>query len=465
MLIMLRLQFRKLVAVIILTCLMGSLFEPVIAYAKKTPSWWPYWEVFGDRTKCPVDDGTKWHAKYCGCWMPLGWAFEPMKYVTQKKWRNAQFERYWKWWSRIEMNYDAMIKTEESEANYSSDADNVMKQSDALLRAANALCVADDFDSAFNIYFPDYVNFVAASVEEAKLLSQWINLESAWVVSLNKYGKSSDAEQKELQKLHELLWKNEKAIGKAEDVIKQIIGFKLGGVVDFIFGQLTTLMGYLRDFNKNIEQLFGSISDFLGPAIQRIQTIVTTMTDAVQQLQDKLDSIKSMISSTIGKLPLFGEKLADYINDRIDIEKIKDQFTGALSPSKIIGPMISMFDNLKNLNIEEFLKNKWKDLISTVLGKLGAVGDILQELASLDPLKAYNYGQTQVLQVAGSQSAHMALIANRTNRELAGFMEMQITAEHTKAARKTAVRSNMVIVGNKAQTAKGSNKKIKLGFN
>jgi len=232
---MLRLRFSKLAAIIVLTCLIGSLFEPVIAYAKGTPSWWPYWEVFGDRTKCPVDDGTKWHAKYCGCWMPLGWAFEPIKYSSddddkpsQKQWRNAQFERYWKWWSRIEMNYDAMIKTVESEANYGSKSDNAMRQGDTLLRAANALCVADNFDSAFNIYFPDYVNFVAASVEEAKLLSQWINLESAWILNLNSYGRSYNSEQEELQKLQELLWENEKAIGKAEDVIKQIIGFKLG---------------------------------------------------------------------------------------------------------------------------------------------------------------------------------------------------------------------------------------------
>ena len=459
------LRLKKFIAVVVLTCLLSSIFEPVVAYAKNiAPDWWPYWEVFGKGTNCPVDDGTKWKAKYCSCWMPLGWAFEPMKYVTQKKWRNAQFERYWKWWSRIELNYDSMIRTEESEANYSSDADKIMQQSDALLKAANALCVADNFDSAFNVYFPDYVDFVSASVEELRLVQQWINLENAWVISLARYGKSHDAEQKELDELYKLIWENENAIAKAEDVIKQIIGFKLGGVVDFIFGQLTTLLGYFKDFDKNIKEFFGDIGTVLGPAIERFQELVKTMTDAMAQLQDKLNSIKTMISNTIGKLPLFGEKLADYINDRLDIEKIKEQFSGALSPDKIMGQMLDMFKNLKDLNIEEFLKSKWNDLIQTVLGKLGAVGDILKELASLDPLKAYKYGQTQALQAVGSQAAHMALIANRTSRELAGFMEMQITAEHTRVSRKTAVRNNMIIAGNKAQTAKTS-KKVKLGFN
>ena len=164
---------RKSVAILVLACLIGSIFEPVVANAKNiAPDWWPYWEVFGRGEKCPVDDGTKWKAKYCSCWMPLGWAFEPMKYATQKKWRNAQFERYWKWWSRIEMNYDAMIKTEEKEANYSSDADKLIQQGDALLRAAYALCVADNFDGAFAVYFPDYVDFVSAATEEMRLVQQ-----------------------------------------------------------------------------------------------------------------------------------------------------------------------------------------------------------------------------------------------------------------------------------------------------
>ncbi len=455
---------RKSVAILVLTCLISSLFEPLMAYAKNTPDWWPYWEVFGDRTKCPVDDETKWHAKYCSCWMPLGWAFEPIKYTTQKKWRNAQFERYWKWWSRIEMNYDAMIRTEESEAKYSSDADKIMEQSDALLRAANALCVADNFDSAFDVYFPDYVDFVSASVEEMRLLQQWINLENAWVISLAKYGKSRDAEQKELDELYKLIWENENAIAKAEDVIQQIIGFKLGGVVDFIFGQLTTLLRYLEKFNENILKFFGDIGQVIGPAIQKFKDIVENMTDVMQQLQDRLDSVKNFISNTIGKIPLVGETIADYINKNLDINEIKNKFAGELSPGNIMGQMLDVFKNLKNLDIEEFLKGKWKDLIETVLGKLGIAGDILKEIASLDPLKAYKYGQTQALQAVGSQTAHMALIANRTSRELSGFMEMQLTAEHTRVSRKTAVRSNMIIAGNKAKTAK-STKKVRLGFN
>ncbi|MBR2209113.1 MAG: hypothetical protein IJ859_09945 [Synergistaceae bacterium] len=456
---------RRLIAILVLTCLLSSLFEPVVANAKNiAPDWWPYWEVFGKKDKCPVDDGTKWHAKYCSCWMPLGWAFEPIKYTSQKKWRNAQFERFWKWWSRIELNYDSMIRTEESEAKYSSDSDKIMQQSDALLKAANALCVADNFDNAFAVYFPDYVDFVSASVEELRLVQQWINLENAWVISLARYGQSREAEQKELDELYKLIWENENAIAKAEDVIKQIIGFKLGGVVDFIFGQLQTLLGYFKNFNENIKKFFGDIGELLGPAIEKIQDIAKTMTDVMQQLQNKLDSIKTMISNTIGKLPLFGEKLADYINERIDIEKIKKEFSGQLSPENFIKPMKDMFKNLENFDVEDFLKGQWKDLIEKVLSKLGAVGDILKELASLDPLKAYKYGQTQALQAVGSQAAHMALVTNRTSRELAGFMEMQLTAEHTRVARKTAVRNNMIIAGNKAKTAKG-NKKVKLGFN
>ena len=456
---------RRLIAILVLTCLLSSLFEPVVANAKNiAPDWWPYWEVFGKKDKCPVDDGTKWHAKYCSCWMPLGWAFEPIKYTSQKKWRNAQFERFWKWWSRIELNYDSMIRTEESEAKYSSDSDKIMQQSDALLKAANALCVADNFDNAFAVYFPDYVDFVSASVEELRLVQQWINLENAWVISLARYGQSREAEQKELDELYKLIWENENAIAKAEDVIKQIIGFKLGGVVDFIFGQLQTLLGYFKNFNENIKKFFGDIGELLGPAIEKIQDIAKTMTNVMQQIQDKLNSIKTMISNTIGKLPLFGEKLADYINERIDIEKIKKEFSGQLSPENFIKPMKDMFKNLENFDVEDFLKGQWKDLIEKVLSKLGAVGDILKELASLDPLKAYKYGQTQALQAVGSQAAHMALVTNRTSRELAGFMEMQLTAEHTRVARKTAVRNNMIIAGNKAKTAKG-NKKVKLGFN
>ena len=428
------------------------------ALAKKTPSWWPYWEVFGDRTKCPVDDGTKWHAKYCSCWMPLGWALEPITYKTEKQWRNSQFERYWKWWSRIRMNYNAMIATKEDEAKYSSDSDKLIQQGDVLLKAANALCVADNFDSAFNAYFPDYDDFVSASVEEVRLVQQWIDLENAWIINIGKYGKNySTVEQKELEDLYQLIWKNEKAIATADDVLKEIIGFGLGGAADFIFKQLETLLNAFKKIDEYIEEIAG----YLGEAIQGFQQIVETMTNVMDQLQSKLDNVKNVISSTIGKLPLLGEKLADYINDHLDIEKIKEQFSGALSTDKIMGPMLEALKQLKDFNVDEFLKGKWQDLIKSILGRFSVA---LDEIKSLIPLKAYNYGQTQALQAVGSQAAHMALVANRTNRELAGLMEMQITAEHTKAARKSAARNNMVIAGKKAAAVIGG-KKVKLGFN
>ena len=106
-------KLSKLVAVIVLTCLISSILEPVIAYAKNTPDWWPYWEVAGYKDKCDKGETGKWNSKYCECWMPLGWATEPAKYGSQKDWRNYMWEGYWKWYSRIRMNYNAMIKTEE----------------------------------------------------------------------------------------------------------------------------------------------------------------------------------------------------------------------------------------------------------------------------------------------------------------------------------------------------------------
>ena len=464
-----RLYFKKFIALVILTCLISSVFEPIVAYAKNTPDWWPYWEVAGYKEKCDKGETGKWNSKYCECWMPLGWAAEPAKYSSddakkpsQRQWRNFMWEGYWKWYSRIRMNYNAMIKTEEGEAVDTSTQDKIMKQSDELLRAANALCVASNFDGAFVNYFPDYTSFMSASVEDLRLLKQWIDLETAWIKSISLAGQNnSDVEQEELKKLNQLLWEHKRAIATADDVLKEIIGFGLGGATQWLLDALTTVL----DGFKKIDEIIGQIKDMLKPILEPIEKLVETMTNVVDKIADSLEGIKDTIKDIFGGMvswiPGAKDKVEEYIDENLDLKKIVEEFKKSFNIKEITDNLVNAFKNLKDIKIGDKSIEDWKKLIDEITKKFQVAKEWLEELI---PLKAYNYGQTQVLQAAGSFAAHMAQTVNRTDRELAGFMETKLTAEHTKIARKTAVRKNMVIAGQKAMAAKGG-KKIKLGFN
>ena len=457
-----RLRLR-VVAVIVLAFFIGSIFEPIVAYAKNTPDWWPYWETAKHRKDCPVDDGTHWHAKYCNCWFPLGWAFEPILYKSEKDWRNSQWERYWKWWSRIRMNYDAMIKTKTDEVINFSEAEKILQQSDTLLRAAHALSVDGNFDSAFDVYFPNYVNFAPAEVEELRLLTQWIALETEWIKTIAKSGQNYATEQKELERLNKLLWENKNAIATADDVLAEIIGFGLGGAAQWILDAFKTML----DAMKNIEQFLDQIKEALGPIVTAVENLVKTMQDVANQIKDKINGIKETINDALKNIPFgIGDKLADFVNNMINPDEIMGEFSDMLGNS--VGDIIkNMTDSIKAIRDFDFesLGGDWiklvKQVVETFQSWMSTIENILK---GLDPLKAYKYGQTQALQAAGSMAGHMALVANRTDRELNGFVEIHLTAEHTRRTRKAAVRNNMVIAGKKAQSAP-SGKKVKLGFN
>ena len=472
MLIMFRLRFKKFVAILILICLIGSILEPVVAFAddepkKGTPSWWPYWEVGHDRNSCPVDDGTSWHAKYCGCWMPLGWALKPIRYKSQKDWRNAQFERYWKWWSRIRMNYNAMIRTKEDQAKDTSAADKIIEDNDALLRAANALCVADNFDGSFNTYFPDYVVFTPAAVEEIRLLKQWVDLETAWLKSISASGKHHEAEVADLEELRKLIWENEKAIATAEDVLNEIIGFGLGGTLDTILGWFTNAVSTLLDAVKNIDQFMAQILGEFGPIVDTVKQAIESLTDVVDQVKDKLTDVKNTVKDIFGDLvswiPGAKNAVRDYIDKNLDVDKLLGQFSDQLTKGMgdVIKQMEDSIKKISELKIGDKSIADWKNLIEEVMKQLGVAREWLEEIMNL---KAYNYGQTQVLQAVGSQTAQMAMVANRTSREVSALMEMQITAANTKVSRKVAARNNMVIAGTKAKSVSSGGKRVKLGF-
>ncbi|MBQ6775581.1 MAG: hypothetical protein IJP53_03895 [Synergistaceae bacterium] len=447
-------MLRRFVSVIVLACLIGSLFEPVIAYAK--PDWWPYWAVGGYRKKCDSQDAG-WGRKYCGCWMPLGWALEPSKYESQKEWRNAQWERYWKWWSRIRMNYNAMIRTKEDEAIDTAGIDRLIQRSDDLLRAVHALSVAGSFDAEFGAYFPDYDDFIPASVEEVRLLVQWIGLENAWVKSLNMSALNYEEEQKLRNKIHELIYENTKAIATAEDVLKEIIGFKIGGVLDKIVEGLKTILEYFRNIEQYIEKIVGDLAEMIKP----IYEVIKKMTDFVNNIKDKINSIKDKLKSLVGWM---GSAVKKIIDNAFDADKILGQFAGDFQIGDIFNKMKDMMKNLKNFKFDELLKNTWIGMIQKIIDIYKTALEKIDKVLNMLDLRSYNYGQTQVLQAVGSQAAHMAVTMNRTNREISGFMEMRLTAEHTRIARKTAIRNNMVVAGNKATNANGG-KKVKLGFN
>ena len=452
------LRFR-LVAVIVLTCLISSLFEPVIAYAKKTPDWWPYWEVAKFRNKCVDGETGKYNTKYCGCIFPLGWATKPSTYSTQLKWRAAQWERYWKWWSRIRMNYNAMIRTEEDEAKDTSEADKIINESDALLRAANALCVADNFDGAFAVYFPDYTSFISAAEEEIRLLDQWITMETAWIKFVGNSGRNYDSiEAKNLEKLDELLWRHNRAIAKANDVLKEIAFIDFGEAVNAIFGMLEKALGFIKSIGDKIAEIKESIMEAMKP----LTTLIEEMTNIVETLAEKLESIKERAKDAVGWLPFgLGDLAKEYIDSQLSSKDIIETFKNGFDINQITDDLLKSLKNITNFNPDDNDKNSWLSMLKNVSKYFNVA---LEWLEKLIPLKAYNYGQTQVLQVAGSHAAQMAMSVNRTNRELNGFMEMQLTAEHTRAARKAAARNNMVIAGNKAVANKKNGKKVKLGF-
>ncbi len=471
-----RLRFKKLVAILLLICLVGSLVEPIAAFAdddeeeepkKSTPDWWPYWEVAKSRENCPVDDGTKWHAKYCSCWMPLGWTTKPIRYKSQKNWRSAQFERYWKWWSRIRMNYNAMIRTKEDEAKDTSAADNIIVNTDNLLRAAGALCVADNFDGSFNTYFPDYVVFMPAAVEEMRLLKQWVDLETAWIKGISASGAHQTAEANDLEELRKLLWENEKAIATAEDVLKEIIGFGLGGALDTILGWFTKAVQTLLDAVKNIEQFMAQILGVFAPIADKVKDAIESLTNVVDQVKDKLNDVKDKVKNFFGGMvswiPGAEDLVNDYIDDNLDVDKLLGEFNDQLTRGvgNIINNMKDSIKQIANLEIGGKSLEDWKKLIEDVMNKLGVAREWIEAIRNL---KAYNYGQTQVLQAVGSQAAQMAMVANRTNREVSALMEMQITAANTKVSRRVAARNNMVLAGTKAKSVSSSGRKVKLGF-
>lgn len=463
--------FVKLVSILVLTCLIGSLVEPVVAFAadsdkpkKSTPSWWPYWQVGGYRKNCLKSAGDKWGSEYCTCWWPLGWAMEPIMYKSQKDWRNKQWERHWKWWSRIRMNYAAMIRTEvkdssKNSAISTSASDQIMIDSDNVLRAANALCVAPNYDRAFDVYFPEYLNFIAAAVEDIRLTQQWIDLETNWVICLNKSGNQMKEEAENLNKLHKLIWENDLAIAKVDDVIEQIIGLNPGGIVQSVLDFVKKALGYIGDIVRKVGELAGELTKIIQPIIDFVKKATTV----VQQIKDKVNQIKDRVKSIAEKIPLVGDLLGKYIDENVDADKILGNLFGSFNPLEMI---LKFEETLKKLaELKDADTSDVLDLLKKITSSLGLdkISDFLDKLKGLLDLKAYKYGQTQVLQAVGSQAAQMAMAANRTNRELNGFLEMQLTAEHTKVARQTAVRNNMVIAGKKAQTA-SSAKKVKLGF-
>lgn len=463
--------FVKLVSILVLTCLIGSLVEPVVAFAadddkpkKSTPSWWPYWQTGGHRKNCLKSAGDKYGSQYCTCWWPLGWALEPIMYSSQKNWRNKQWERHWKWWSRIRMNYAAMIRTEvkDSSKNSAIDtsaSDRILIDSDNILRAANALCVASDYDRAFDVYFPEYVNFIAASVEDIRLAKQWIDLETNWLICLNKSGNQMKSEEDKLATLRKLIWENDLAIAKVDDVIEQIIGLNPGGIVQSVLDFVKQALGYLGEIVHKVGELAGELQKIIQPIIDFVKQATTV----VEQIKSKVNQIKDTVKNIASKIPLVGDLLGKYIDENLDADKILGNLFGGFNPVEMINNFeetLKKIAELKDADTSDVL-----DLLKKIASALGLdkVGEYLGYLKGLLDLKAYNYGQTQVLQAVGSQSAHMALVANRTNRELNGFLEMQLTAEHTRVARQTAVRNNMVIAGKKAQSA-SSSRKVKLGF-